>query len=109
MGHEGVSGGYMDSVQYTVRRQASDVRWVPVIRRLGKVRTSGSLRTSVNLARVEKYRTSGGVRSSGGLGVVGRPVLVGRPAAVACVGLVSLGWRDLQGPDVRAGPVVRWL
>ena len=65
MGHEGVSGGYMDSAPYTVRRQASDVRWVPVVRRLGKVQTAGSLWASVDLARVEKYRRSGGVRSSG--------------------------------------------
>ena len=49
------------------------------------------------------------LRSSVALGVVGRLVLVGVPAAVTFVSLVSLDWRDLQGPDVRAGPVVRWL
>ena len=41
MGHKGVSGGYMDLVQYTVRRQVSDVRWGPVIRWLMGVQTSG--------------------------------------------------------------------
>ena len=79
MGHEGISGGYMDSVQYTVCRQVSDIRWVPVVQRLGKVRTSSALRTSVDSARVRFGRTSGGGRSSGGSRGPGRPEFFGCP------------------------------
>ena len=109
MGHEGVSWGIHGLGPIHCAQTGIGP---PVCSDLPEAQEGPDVRESSNFHRFGSGREVQDIRRGsvvGGLGDIGRPVLVGRAVAVACVGLVSLGWRDLQGPDVRAGSVVRWL